>query len=149
MEVSSPLSVALPELAVASAVADGRSPGVEEVSAERQEESGVFKIEVGHPVLVEHRLDGPLQVGALDWFVWEIPAAELFGEALGDGARVSAERTRRQDDAGLPSLGLEVLKVEGEPADGVGPANLLELSGAALSGSNQRAAYAVRVVEGL
>ena len=149
MIVSSPLAVALSELAVAPSVADRRPPGVEEVGAERQEESGVLKIEVGHPVLVEHRLNGALEVRVFDRLVRQILAAELFGEALGYGSRMSAEGIGRQHDACLLSLGLEVLEVEGEPSDGVGPANLLELSVAAFPGAHQRPAYAVRVVEGL
>ena len=62
---------------------------------------------------------------------------------------MSAEGTRRQHDTSLLSLCLKVLEVEGKSADGVGPANLFELSGAALSGADQRPANAVRVVEGL
>ena len=149
MVVSSPLAVALSELAVASAVADRRPPCVEEVGAERQEESGVLKIEVGHPVLVVHRFYGVLEVRVFDRLVSQVLAAELFGEAPGDGSRMSAERIGRQHDACLLSLGLEILEVEGEPSDGVGPANLLELSVAAFSGADQWSANAVRIVEGL
>ena len=149
MVVSSPLAVALSELAVAPSVADRRPPCVEEVGAERQEESGVLKIEVGHPVLVVHRFYGVPEVRVFDRLVRQILAAELFGEAPGHGARMSAERTGRQHDACLLSLGLEVLEVEAEPADGVCPANLLELTRAALPGANERPANAVRVVEGL
>ena len=56
---------ALPKLAVAARVANGRPPSVQEIRAERQDEVGGGEVEVRHPVLPEHGLDGAFQVGFL------------------------------------------------------------------------------------
>ena len=140
---------ALPKLAVSARVANGRPPSVQEIRAERQDEVGAGEVEVRHPVLPEHGLDGAFQVGFLQRLKRGVSRAVSVHEAADDVSEMPAHRVGGYDDAALSAFGAGVLQVERQPADGVRPADFFELVGAALARADHRTANPVRVVERL
>ena len=143
------LPVSLPEVAVSARIPHRRTPCVQEVRPEGEDIVGILDIEIGNTVLPEDRANRHLQVRAFKSLIRCVLATEFVCEASPDQSGVPSARPCRQNHSLLTSTRLEILKLEGEPAYGVSPADLLELRCAAFARAHQWPTNPVRVVQRL
>ena len=143
------LSVALPEIAVASAVAHRRDPRIQEVRAEGEDGRSVVDVEVRQHVLPEDLLDGRMQIRALQRLIRYVTATVSGHEPLDYEAEVRAHGVGSHDHAGLITGFLLNFQLLGQTTHGIGPADLAEAAGSSLPHPQHRSAYAVRMIERL